>query len=191
MSAIKVYTAATTYPVTLAEAKLHLRVDGTDEDTLINALIAAATQQAENYTWRTLMTTVFEYVDDSFDKCIELDTFPIVTIDSIKYYDLNSVQQTLSATQYESNLLECPAIVRPKDGYYWPDTIIRFDAVTVRFTAGYASAAAVPAAIKQAVLMIIGHLYANREDVVTGTQVNTMPQSSQYLLNTYRVNRFV
>ena len=191
MSAIKVYTAATTYPVTLAEAKLHLRVDGTDEDTLINALIAAATQQAENYTWRTLMTTVYEYVDDSFDKRIELDTYPIVTIDSIKYYDLNSVQQTLIASQYESNLLECPAIVRPKDGYYWPDTITRFDAVTVRFTAGYASAAAVPAAIKQAILMIVGHLYANREDVVTGTQVNTMPQSSQYLLNTYRVNRFV
>jgi uncharacterized phiE125 gp8 family phage protein len=191
MSAIKVYTAATTYPVTLAEAKLHLRVDGTDEDTLINALIAAATQQAENYTWRTLMTTVYEYIADSFSKQIELDTFPIATIDSIKYYDLNNVQQTLIVSAYESNLNECPVLIRPKENYYWPDTIIRFDAVTVRFTAGYASAAAVPAAIKQAILMIVGHLYANREDVVTGTQVNTMPQSSQYLLNTYRVNRFV
>jgi uncharacterized phiE125 gp8 family phage protein len=191
MSAIKVYTAATTYPVTLAEAKLHLRVDGTDEDTLINALIAAATQQAENYTWRTLMTTVYEYIADSFSKQIELDTFPIATIDSIKYYDLNNVQQTLIVSAYESNLNECPVLIRPKENYYWPDTKIRFDAVTVRFTAGYASAAAVPAAIKQAILMIVGHLYANREDVVTGTQVNTMPQSSQYLLNTYRVNRFV
>lgn len=191
MSAIKVYTAPTTYPVSLAEAKLHLRVDGTDEDTLINSLIAAATAMAENFTWRTIMTTVYEYIDDDFDPVIELDTYPIASIDSVKYYDTTNTLQTLSASNYESNLNESPATIRPKSGLTWPDVYDRYDAVTVRFTAGYASAAVVPAPIKQAVLMVIGHLYANREDVVTGTQVNSMPQSSQYLLTPYRVNRFV
>lgn len=191
MSAIRVITPATTYPVTLAEAKLHLRVDGTEEDALINALIAAATEQAENYTWRTLMTTVFEYVDDDFDCEIKLDTYPIASIDSVKYYDLTNTLTTISNTTYEADLVGSPAEIRMKYGYYWPNHYLRYDAVIVRFTAGYASADLVPAAIKQAILMIVGHLYANREDVVTGTQVNTVPQSSQYLLNPYRVNRFV
>ena len=191
MSAIRTITPASIYPVTLAEAKTHLRVDGNDEDALINALIAAATAQAENYTWRTLMPTVFEYVDDDFDAEIKLDTFPISSIDSIKYYDVSNTLQTVPAGEYETNLVECPVTIRPKTNYYWPSTYVKYEAVIVRFTAGYASAALVPAPIKQAILMIIGHLYANREDVVTGTQVNTIPQSSQYLLNNYRVNRFV
>jgi uncharacterized phiE125 gp8 family phage protein len=191
MSAIRTITAATTYPVILAEAKLHLRVDGNEEDALITALIAAATSQAEDYTWRTLMSTVFEYFDADFHGEIDIDTYPVSTIDSIKYYNTSNVLTTISATEYEYNLNVSPATIRPKSGYYWPSPAIRYDAVIVRFTAGYASAALVPAAIKQAILMIIGHLYANREDVVTGTQVNTMPQSSKYLLNPYRVNRFV
>jgi len=191
MSAIKVITPATLYPVTLTEAKLHLRVDSTDEDTLINMLIAAATSHAEDYTWRTIMPTVFEYVDDDFDHEIKIDTFPIATIDSIKYYDLTNTLQTVPSTQYESNLLECPAEIEPASGYYWPDAYIRYDAVAVRFTAGYASAAVVPAAIKQAILMMVSNMYEHREDEITGTIVSGLSFTSKHLLNTYRVNRFV
>lgn len=191
MSAIKVITPATLYPVTLTEAKLHLRVDGIDEDTLINTLIAAATSLAEDYTWRTLMSTVFEYVDDDFDHTIKLDTYPIAIIDSIKYYDLTNTQQTVPANNYESNLLNSPATIKPASGYYWPDAYIRYDAVTIRFTAGYASAAVVPAAIKQAILMMVSNMYEHREDEITGTIVSGLSFTSKHLLTTYRVNRFV
>jgi uncharacterized phiE125 gp8 family phage protein len=187
----KVITPATTYPVSLTETKLHLKVDAADEDTLITSLIQVATAQCENYTWLTLMQTVFEKVDDDFDACIKIDTYPVSSIDSVKYYDIANVLQTLAATDYESDLINAPAMIKMKYGNIKPDTYPRFDAVTVRFTAGYASASAVPVAIKQGMLMLIGHLYANREDFITGTIVSNIPYASQKLWEQYRVNRFV
>jgi uncharacterized phiE125 gp8 family phage protein len=61
-------------------------------------------------------------------------------------------------------------------------------ALIVNFVCGYTNAAAVPQAIKQAMLLIIGHLYENRSDVLTGTQINEMPLASRYLLEPYRNN---
>jgi len=58
------YPAA--YPVTLAEAKLHLRIDTTAEDDLITGLISAATQWVEDYTDRTLCWTQWQMRLDSF-----------------------------------------------------------------------------------------------------------------------------
>ena len=60
------------------------------------------------------------------------------------------------------------------------------NALQINFTCGYGSASDVPAAIKQAMLLMIGHLFANRQDVVTGTQVNEVPQNSIDLLYPYR-----
>jgi hypothetical protein len=62
------------------------------------------------------------------------------------------------------------------------------NALQLNFTCGYTNAAAVPSPIKQAMYLIIGHLYENRQDVVTGTQVHQIPDSSKYLLEPYRNN---
>lgn len=53
-------------PLSLAEAKLHLRVDFSDEDALISALISAARQAAETITARQLVTARWKYILDAF-----------------------------------------------------------------------------------------------------------------------------
>src|SRR5574343_985939 len=99
--ALKLITAATTTPVTLAEAKLHCRVDGTDEDALITSLITAATETAEQQlAGRVLMQQTWELTLDAFPGVFELTRVPVQSITSLKYYDTAGVQQTMAGADY-------------------------------------------------------------------------------------------
>ena len=106
MESYSVITAPTTEPITLAEAKLHLRVNNTLEDSLITALITAARQWVENYSMRPLMTqTLQANYDTIIDKEIRLNKFPIQSITSVKYIDLNGTEQTIDSSTYTTDLI--------------------------------------------------------------------------------------
>ena len=190
----KLKTAPTTEPISLAEAKLHLKVDTdlTADDNLITALITAARQMAENYTGLALINQTWEYATDQFtDSQIPLRPAPLSSIASITYKDSANVTQTLSSSVYEANTYEMPGKVMLKYNQVWPTTLLIENSILITFVAGYGTASSsVPAAIRAAILLIIGHLYEHRENVVIGTISSELPQGAEYLLNPYRVIEF-
>lgn len=182
---LKVITGPSAEPVALTEAKVHLRVDGTDEDALITSLIVAARQGAEHMTGRALMPQALELALDCFPGVIKLPRPPFVSITSIKYIDEAGVEQTLAAEDYQIDSHSEPARVLLPYGGSWPLVRWQANAVLIRYEAGYADAAAVPDEIKSWMLLRIGMLYANRESVATGVSVASIPYVDR-LLDAYR-----
>lgn len=149
-----------TEPVTLAEAKLHLRVDGTDEDALIQGLISAARETCEDRTEGTVPVTGWRLTLDTFPDAIKLPRPPIVSVESVKYLDTAGVQQTLSPLDYVVDTVSAPGYIVPAFGKAWPETRDQINAVEVEYTAG---AAAAPHALKAWMLLAIGEMFMNRE----------------------------
>lgn len=187
----KLKTAPAAEPVSLTEAKLHLRVDTdcTDDDNLITALIAAAREMAENYTGRAFISQTWELTLDNFPVgCIELRPAPLATITSITYQDGDGVVTTLSTSIYEADTYSTPGRACNKWALSWPTAREIQNSILVTYTTGYgATSAAVPGPIKAAILLTIGHLYEHRESVVVGVTAQDMPHGAEYLLNPYRV----
>lgn len=183
-------TLPSTEPVTLAEAKAHLRVTTTDEDALLDSLIPAARQWAEDFTRRALITQTWDYTLDAFADEIEIPMPPLQSVSSVKYLDVDGVEQTLAATEYTVDAAATRGLVRSVYGKSWPSVRDQANAVTIRFIAGYGAAPAVPAPIKAAVLLMLGELYARRETAIVGAPIATVPVSAEYLLCPYRSLRF-
>lgn len=203
-------TAPQADPVSLAEAKAHLRVDVDDENTLIAALITAARQYAEQITGRSLVNQQWLYTADSFPgagagsmgvvwgaeysqpgNAMLLEKGPVQSIDSIKYLDMTGAQQTLAPSVYTYDLATPLARVTPRFGQVWPLALPQIGAVQVAFTAGYGvDGSKVPQGIKQWMLLRIGALYENREEEITGRSVTVAPLSFvDSLLDPYRIWR--
>lgn len=164
---LKLITPPATEPVSLSEAKSHLRVDLPDDDTFITSLITTARQTAEDITRTSFITQTWELSLDAVDY-LYLPRPPTLSITSVT---IDGV--TLVPTQYQVSgdrvLFLTPAIAQTLGG------------VKITYTAGYGSAAAnVPTSIKQAILQIVGHLYENRES-------QDIPDLAMNLLHPYKV----
>jgi uncharacterized phiE125 gp8 family phage protein len=162
---IKLVTPPATSPVTLAEAKTHLRVDFTDDDTYINALIISATQSAEHMLGRALIQQSYQLGLPEFSDYIEIPNPPLISITSIVYIDTDGNTQTL--TSYALDSYSEPAIIKPTFGNDFPSTREQDNAVIISFNAGYADAASVPQEIKSWILLKVGYLYKSRESDAT------------------------
>lgn len=177
-------------PITVADAKEHLNVWSDADDTYIASLIRVARQAVEVLTQRALVTKTLKYYLDSF--CRSVMTLPmpnIQSVASVNYYDVAGVLQTLSSASYFVDSVSTPGRICLRDGYSWPDVEAgRPNAVVVEFTAGFGGAADVPDDLKHAVKMLVGHWYANREDVVLSSQAPLpMIKAAEYLAMPYRV----
>jgi uncharacterized phiE125 gp8 family phage protein len=178
--ALKVITPPTVEPVSLTEAKLHLRVDGAAEDTLIAGLIQAAREHIENVlTHCTLCTQTLEYVISQFPggcEAIQLPRPPLQSVTSIKYTDSADVIHTMNAADYCVNTDGNPGLVTPAYELSWPSSSLApSGAVRIRYVAGWGAAASVPQALKQAILLLVGHLYENRAVMVNSQVQGEMP----------------
>lgn len=128
-------------PLTLAEAKLHLRVDLNDDDALITALISAAREQVEFLTGQRLMTQTWDLDLAAGERGVLEGLLPIQSLTSAFPYAL--------------------------DGR-WPPTLTVPQAATVTVVCGFGDAQAVPASIRQWMLLRIGTWYERREALVAG-----------------------
>lgn len=182
-------TAAVTEPLTLTETKLHLKVDDTADDELIRSLISAARQHVEDYTGRALVTQTWYGYADSLCGTVQITKCPVQSITSIKYVDGDGDTQTWSSTEYESDLSGTPARVIEADGYSFPTTATTLNAWTIEFVSGYGYASDVPAAIRSAMLLLIGHWYEHRMSVIIGSSAYEVPQAVTALLTPYIVWR--
>ena len=179
---IQLVTPPTEEPVSLLEAKLHLRVDFDEDDMLIASLITAARQAAETLTGRQLTTARWRQVLDCFPgpslmgvpagqaftlpgHAILLAKAPVQSVVSINYLDMGSVNQTMPALTYTVDVACEPARITPVFGQIWPICLPQIGAVSVTFDAGYGTAAQVPEGIKSWIKLRVGSLYAHREEV--------------------------
>lgn len=176
-------------PVSLEEAKLHLRVDHDEEDDIIGVMIQAARETAEQITGRSLATQTWEVALDAFpggDQAIPLANPRVQSIVSVTYTDTDGAAQTVDPDDYVLDADAMPGFVRAAVGFEWPATQAAANAVRVQFVSGYGDTAAdVPAAIKAWMLLHIGTLYGNRESVVSGGV--TSLRFADTLLDRYKV----
>lgn len=187
-------TAPTTEPLTLAEAKLHLRVTASDENSLIELLIAVARMRIEEHTNRALITQTWQLFLDAFpddDEEIEIVPTPLISITSIGYTDEDGAAQTLvENTDFTVDKYSTPGRIVPIYAGEWPVARSIPNAVTIEFASGYGAAGDVPEPIRQAMLLLIGHLYEHRESVNIGNITSVIPQTVEYLCAPYRDWRF-
>lgn len=172
-------------PVSLVEAKAHLRVDHSDDDTLITGLIAAATDHLDGWTGilgRAIITQTWRQDFYRFTPQMRLPLHPVASVTGVTYYDGDNVQQTLSTDIYELLTDGAGAYITRKADQAWPGTKNREAAISVTFVAGEAAASA---AIKAAILLAVGHLYENREAVSEGS-FGELPMAVSALIAPYR-----
>jgi len=168
-------TAPLKYPVSLKEAKEHLRVTlgYTDDDDYIKALITAATEQVEQITRRRLITQTWYYYPDDWP-CGDFMPLPygaLQSITAIKYTNSSEVEATFSAADYyltDSNSEPGKAVLRY--GETWPTvTLSPSDPIEVEYKCGYGDDANdVPQTLQQSIKLLIGNAYENRENTAVG-----------------------
>ena len=191
---VKRTTDATVEPLTVAEAKRHLREDlqDADNDADISALITAARTAAENRLNRTLITstwtlTLDEFPEDDDDEgVILLPMGRVITVTSVKYLDSAGTLTTLDPSLYTTDLTGDIGKIFAAHGTFWPVTREQPNAVTVVYTAGYgATAALVPAPITTWIKLAIGDMYGQRE---RSSDRPAVPQDfADSLLDTYKI----
>jgi len=174
--------------VTLEDAKAHLRVDFGDDDAYITTLIGVASTAVAERLERTLGLRTWDLRLDSEDvRCgfdIRLPGPPLVEVVSVKYRDTAGSEQTLAPDRYQVFGINAPhgGGLKLKSGSFWPSMSYGPEAVMVRYRAGYAE---VPEPIKHAVLLTVGHLFAQRGEMVNA---NLMEEPAiKALLAPYRV----
>lgn len=187
---LKLKTAPVAEPVTLDEAKKHCKIDSVDDDTLITALIVSARQQAEHGTGRALVAQEWELSLDNFPSdSLEIPKPPLQSVASITYLDADGVRQTLASTEYQVITDELVGRIVPAYSKCWSSCRVQPGSVVVTFTAGYGAAASVPQNIKSWMLISIGTLYSQREDVMFGLSSELPREFFAGLLDPYRVER--
>jgi len=193
---MKIITPAIGEPITLAMARKQCRVDAEgsppahEDDDLIEVFIAAAREWCEAYTGRIFSPTVVEVAFASFPAgAMTLQSGPVLAVESIAYTDADGNAATVDPLTYGIDD-DATAIVL-NDGELWPSAI---GTVTVRYTVGYSLdddsplLAPLPKSIKTAMLLIIGHLYRNREASVERA-LTTIPMGVTFFLGPFKLRK--
>lgn len=178
----------TSEPVSLTEAKAHMRVDIGDDDTLISSLIKAAREYVEDASHRALMTQTWRLSLDQWPSSDEilLPRPPLVSV-TITYTGSDNTVNTLGGSVYALDTDSEPARVKLVHGENWPSgTLATTSPIKITYIAGYASAALVPQQFKQAILLLAAHWYENRETTLSGSIIRDIPFSVQALINLNR-----
>lgn len=188
--AFDIVTAAASEPITLTEAKNFLRVDHSDDDALITALITAARQMCEEYTRRILVTTTIDEYFDQFptnnwnglSNIIYLSRGSVASITSVKYVNEIGSEATISSDSYVVDTISEPARIQSVSGWFGGAGVV--NQVIVRYVVGTA-VSAIPKPLIQGMMLVISDLYDQRSD-----NVKRLPTASEYLWNPYRIFTF-
>jgi len=190
-------TPPATPPVSWEEADAHLRLDGdAGQKPLVEALIVAATAHLDGWTGilgRCLVEQTWRQDFDCFSPCLRLPLGPVLAVGSVKWRNADGQESTVGSASY-TLITDAGgrSRVRFKDSFAPPADLDEVAAVSVTYTAGYPTVggvSTVPAAIKQAILLHIGHLYKNREAVNAGGAATELPLAYAALIAPYRGTR--
>lgn len=176
-------------PITLDEAKAHCRISGDDENDLVAAAIEAATSHLDGYSGvlgRCLMPQVWQQEFDRFQD-FPLCLGPVLALESIEYSDKAGAVQSVDLQSVRIARPILSDVVTLRGGASWPDDPdLSAGPVVVSWRAGYADAAAIPAALKHAIKLLVGHFYENREGVTVGATAGQVPFAIDALISPFR-----
>jgi len=175
-----VTTAPSTEPVTLADAKIHVRTvtgDTSEDSAVLTPLLTAAREFCENITGRALAPQTIKAYPESWGLW-RLPRPPLSAVTSVKYYDTDNTEYTLSATEYQADTVDGQILILDEPAV----TLRDLNPIVVEYTAGYTTC---PKAIRQAMLLLIAHWYQNREAV--GSASAEVDYTVKKLLNQYKV----
>lgn len=190
-------TGPTTEPVTLDEAKAHCRIAIADDDGLLAGYVLAARNHLEEITGRAFLTQTWEATFDDdwpwfFDmdshrhsRLIQLFRSPVQSVTSVTYVDAAGATQTLATSQYVVDTASTIGNIYPAYGVTWPSVRCQRAAITVRFVAGWTDK--FPDSLRQALLLLIGFWYENRETVNVGNITSELPMTVASLIAPFRV----
>ena len=160
------------YPISIEEARAHLRVISTDEDSYISSLIPAATRYCEQYQRRAYAQRDIIFINDNFVSPWRLPLAPVSAIKTIFVGDV-----TLGETDFSIDGLGRVRIF---------SNVCAGEEVKITATCGYADIADTPTPVKQAILLLVGHLYSNRE-AVDDQKMAVLPFGVKELLDLEKV----
>jgi uncharacterized phiE125 gp8 family phage protein len=167
-------------PVSLAEAKAHLRLDADDEDDLIGALIVAARVAVEMQIRRVLIEQSWRAFVETWPAAgIELPIQPALSVEAVRAVDAEGATTLLDAGDTDFDIADGSLqLVNPANGAA---------SYEVDFTAGYGAAGVdVPQPLRQAILLIVTHWYEHRSAVADGDSAAATPLGVRALVAPYR-----
>lgn len=193
MSAHRLTTYATIPVLTAGEIRHYRRIDDGVDDSELDTLITRSTRWCENYCQRAFITQTWTLTLDGFGDCTYMNNGmiyvprpPLIGVSSIAYLDTAGTSQTWSSSLYRVDATSEPGRIEPAYGQTYPTTRGVTGDVTITHTCGYgAAASAVPGDIKQAIVLLVGHWYENREAVLVGTISKQVEFSVESLLEPY------
>lgn len=187
---IVISTPPTIEPITVADAKEHLRIIEDDDDGYISALIQAARELIEAETKRSLITQTVKQYRNSFPCASEilLERGPVQST-AVTYVDTNGATQTLSTDVYALKNEGMPPKLSLKDDQSWPTDLDESgNAVCITSVCGYgATAASVPMRLRLAIKLLVSWWYSNRMPVNIGASISELPHSFEALVGPLRV----
>lgn len=190
MTTTRVVTPPSTSVLTLAEACAQARIESGMDDTTIQRYVKAATQHIETVYGVAMLTQTKELVMDEWP-CdhIELVDYPVVSITSVKYTLSDGTETTWANTNYSVGLKSNPVRIVPNKHVVWPyaGSLRPVEAIAVRYVAGFGEAATdVPEPIRQAVALLTGHWYINRENVGAARMSAAIEHGVHHLMSQWR-----
>ena len=205
MAGFTVSTEPTAEPLSLQEVKEYLRVEDSTDERIVQPLIIAARQFAENYMKRSLMqqtitltidalTDQEEYLHEGmrtapdlnyYKNYITLPRSPVQSVTSVKTFDDNDTATTFAATKYYVDTTREPARIVLRTGETFPTALRVANAIEVIYVVGYASAFAIPEPIRIGMLQHIAYMYEHRGDMYEAQSAPSLMKSlySPYVIH--------
>lgn len=179
-------------PVTLADAKAHLRVTETSEAALIASLIITSRLHVEQALGLALMTQSWSWLLDAWPDAnvLRLPMRPVQSIAAVRTYAEDGSAAALAPQSYLLDGAGAPARLVLRRGRAWPAPGRSAQGIEIAFVAGFGDAADdVPAPIRQAILLLVAHWYEHREPADLGSPTAPVPADVARLLSPYRTLR--
>lgn len=187
--ALELIEAPATTPITLGEVRSQLRVESFDDDTLLGRLINTAvayTDVTGSLGHAMISQKWAQWFGPNLSQSVRLQLGPVTQVHAVKYYDENGDLQTDTLNNYEVTGTSFNTLVGPKEGFSWPTTAQRSDAIRIEYTIGYGETpSTVPETIRHALMLLVGHWYDNREQSVMD-ELSNIPFGYEQLIAMHR-----